>query len=63
VDAAAKPLLGKDAIHADFRGTGPPNVLRAKLVFEIKALAEKIKGDGWDSLTYWEPDFSLALGA
>ena len=29
----------------------------------IKALAEKIKGDGWDSLTYWDPDFSLALGA
>ncbi len=28
-----------------------------------KALAVKIKADGWDSLFAWEPDFSLTLVA
>ena len=46
-----------------FPSTGQPKVSRAKLAFEIKALTEKIKADGWDTLNSWEPDFSPALGA
>jgi hypothetical protein len=45
-----------------FSGPNSLGLLRLKTNAAIKALAEKIKGDGWDSLTYWEPDFSLALG-
>ena len=46
-----------------FSGPNSLGLLKLKTNAAIKALAEKIKGDGWDSLTYWEPDFSLALGA
>jgi hypothetical protein len=46
-----------------FSGPNSLGLLRLKTNAAIKALAEKTKGDGWDSLTYWEPDFSLAFGA
>jgi len=46
-----------------FSGPNSLGLLRLKTNAAIKALAEKIKADGWDSLSYWEPDFSLALGA
>ena len=46
-----------------FSGPNSLGLLRLKTNAAIKALAEKIKGDSWDSLIYWEPDFSLALGA
>jgi len=46
-----------------FSGPNSLGLLKLKTNAAIKALAEKVKGDGWVSLSYWEPDFSLALGA
>jgi hypothetical protein len=44
-----------------FSGPNSLGLLRLKTNAAIKALAEKIKADGWDTLNHWEPDFSLAL--
>jgi Fe2+ or Zn2+ uptake regulation protein len=46
-----------------FSGPNSLGLLRLKTNAAIKALTEKIKTDGWDTLNSWEPDFSLALGA
>jgi hypothetical protein len=46
-----------------FSGPNSLGLLRLKTNAAIKALTEKIKADGWDTLNSWEPDFSLALGA
>ena len=48
---------------ATFAGPNSLGLLRLKTNAAIKALAEKIKADGWDTLQHWEPDFSLAFGA
>ena len=46
-----------------FAGPNSLGLLRLKTNAAVKALSEKIKEDGWDTLYHWEPDFSLALGA
>jgi hypothetical protein len=45
-----------------FSGPNSLGLLKLKTSAAIKALAQKIKDDGWDVLNHWEPDFSLALG-
>jgi hypothetical protein len=54
------------SIHRKRGTSSGPNslgLLKLKTNAAIKALADKIKGDGWDTLNSWEPDFSFALGA
>ena len=42
-----------------FAGPSSLGLLKVKTVAAIKALAVKIKEDGWEALFRWEPSFSL----